>query len=121
MALLGAGLLASIGLGLVVGVQLAIAQIATAENTAEMLQVMKQDRARSAPGGPQRSSMSRALDAEVAQSGAQGMSATGLQRVKTYKGHLIERRADGSIVVGDEAFSGILSAEKHINDLVAKE
>lgn len=115
VALVSGVALGAIGIGIVVGVQLAGAQIATAENTAEMVDLLKRagQRADVVPSGARAAPMSGG--AAVA-----GDAGPDQRRVKVYKGYEILKSADGLITVDGEPQKGLLAAERYINGLISK-
>lgn len=108
MAIIGAGLFSIFGF-LVIGVaQMGLAQIATAENTGKMLEIMRGQ----SPLGPQ------ATPASKTSTTANPVKAIGERRIgellTTYKGYEIKRAQDG-VEVDGEKFQNLLVAEKWIN------
>lgn len=136
-AIAGGSFLALIGIGVVVGVQLATAQISTAEHSgAILIEVRKLSAAESSgailvelrklsavTGGGQVAN--DALDdvpntnPPQAHGSLSGAAAEAV-RVKGYMGYEISRNSAGQIVVGSKEFRGLLQAEKYIREVVSK-
>jgi hypothetical protein len=127
-------LLALIGLGIVVGVQLAIAQISTAEHSGAILAEVRKLSAPEGSGGilMELRKLSSVIDGGQVVSDAtnvasqpqvhelSGSPAAEVVRVKGYMGYEISRNGAGRIVVGTKEFRGLLQAEKYIREEVSK-
>lgn len=107
-ALLGSGALAMFGLVIIAVAQMGLAQIATAENTGEMLEIMrKQDQ-------------SGSQEKQTARPGTKPIFPDYIYNndvgaaIKTYKGYLIVKAQDG-VEVDGQAFDNLFAAEKWIN------
>lgn len=108
----GAGLVA-MGAVTIAVATMGLAQIQTAENTAELARLISQG---ASPQGQVRKSPSH----DASSSGIMSMKLPEENVLKTYKGHRIIKTASGVSVDGD-LFSGVLAAEKYIDSLVARE
>ncbi|WP_085307940.1 hypothetical protein [Planktotalea arctica] len=105
IALLASGALALFGLVIIAIAQMGLTQIATAENTGEMLRIMrKQTQSVSTATAPVMSAPSSGLKKTKEVGSA----------IKTYKGYLITKAKNGVEVSGNE-FSNVLAAEKWVN------
>jgi len=88
--------------------QMGLAQIATAENTGEMLQIMRGQVQSTSPAmKPTSTSTGASLDRQF----VKGVGSV----IKAYKGYEIVKTEDGVDVEG-EAFPNLFAAEKWIND-----
>jgi hypothetical protein len=102
------GPMAMSGLILIVGSQMGLAQIATAENTREMLQIMRK-RAQLAP------QETPATKTGTGPNSFNAVKENGVgSAIKTYKGYLIMKTQDG-VEVDGEPFPNLSAAEKWIN------
>jgi len=107
-ALLGSGALAMFGLVIIAVAQMGLAQIATAENTGEMLEIMrKQDQSGSQEKQTARPG-TKPISPNIIKSNDVGAS------IKTYKGYRIVKAQDG-VEVDGQAFENLFAAEKWIN------
>lgn len=127
LSILPAIYLAVVGLFLVAGAQIGIALIVTAENTDRMVALMMADRGGLANGMQvlhRPVSEGRGNSANPTTSKARRADTPTVFRIgdtiAIYKGHAI-RKAEAGVTVGDQEFTGVLSAEKHIDRLASSD
>jgi hypothetical protein len=106
LAFIGAGLLSVVGF-LIIGIaQMGLAQIATAENTGQMLEIMRKE--------AQIGYLKRRANKTSTTPNSSNDTSDKIEVIRTYQGYLITTAPDGVEVEG-EPFPDIFAAEKWIS------
>ena len=108
MAIIGAGLLSIFGFLVIATAQMGLAQIAIAENTGMMLEIMRGQNPLEPQAGYANKTKTTPNPVNVV-----GEKSVG-ETIKTYKGYKIKKAQDG-VEVDGEQFQNLLFAEKWIN------
>lgn len=113
VALAGVGLFAA-GLVLAIGVAATLLQ---AVDHLKAIRDLLDARGKALPATPSVPSPPAAVSNLAPALDSHASALGGRKRVKVYKGHLIDKGRDNRFYVGDQAFPGVIAAEKYINSL----